>query len=60
VSLSSLRGCGHPILGRARWIPAAAPTLTAEQVAETILFAINQPEGVDVSHLVLLSTGQVN
>ncbi|HXR71327.1 MAG TPA: SDR family NAD(P)-dependent oxidoreductase [Actinocrinis sp.] len=37
-------GCGHPILGRARWIPAAAPTLTAEQVAETILFAINQPE----------------
>jgi NADP-dependent 3-hydroxy acid dehydrogenase YdfG len=38
----------------------AAPTLTAEQVAETILFAINQPERVDVSRLVLRPTGQVN
>ena len=40
--------------------PEAAPTLTAEQVAETILFAINQPEGVDVNHLVVRPAGQVN
>jgi NADP-dependent 3-hydroxy acid dehydrogenase YdfG len=40
--------------------PAAAPTLTAEQVAETILFAVNQPEGVDINHLVMRPTGQVN
>ena len=40
--------------------PEAAPTLTAEQVAETILFAVNQPEGVDVNHLVVRPAGQVN
>jgi len=40
--------------------PEAAPTLTPEQIAETILFAINQPEGVDVNHLVVRPTGQVN
>ncbi|WP_327636357.1 SDR family oxidoreductase [Kribbella sp. NBC_00482] len=40
--------------------PAAAPTLTAEQVAEAILFAVNQPEGVDINHLVLRPAGQVN
>lgn len=40
--------------------PAAAPTLTAEQVAETILFAINQPEGVDVNQLVVRPIGQAN
>jgi NADP-dependent 3-hydroxy acid dehydrogenase YdfG len=40
--------------------PTAAPTLTAEQIAETILFALNQPEGVDINHLVTRPTGQVN
>ncbi|MFI5730347.1 SDR family oxidoreductase [Kribbella sp. NPDC051587] len=40
--------------------PAAAPTLTAEQIAETILFALNQPEGVDINHLVTRPTGQLN
>jgi NADP-dependent 3-hydroxy acid dehydrogenase YdfG len=40
--------------------PEAAPALTAEQVAETILFAVNQPEGVDVNHLVVRPSGQVN
>ncbi|MER5641305.1 SDR family oxidoreductase [Kitasatospora sp. NPDC002227] len=40
--------------------PDAAPTLTAEQVAETILFAVNQPAGVDISHLVVRPAGQVN
>lgn len=39
--------------------PAAAPTLTAEQVADTILFAVNQPEGVDVNQLVVRPSGQV-
>jgi NADP-dependent 3-hydroxy acid dehydrogenase YdfG len=40
--------------------PAAAPTLTPEQVAETILFAVDQPAGVDVNHLVVRPAGQVN
>ncbi|MBY8886959.1 SDR family oxidoreductase [Streptomyces sp. PTM05] len=40
--------------------PESAPVLTAEQVAETILFAVNQPEGVAVNHLVVRPTGQVN
>ena len=39
--------------------PEAAPTLTAEQVAGTILFAVNQPAGVDVSSLVVRPAGQV-
>lgn len=39
--------------------PQAAPTLTADQVAEAILFAVNQPEGVDVNHLVMRPAGQV-
>ncbi|MFD5468328.1 SDR family oxidoreductase [Kitasatospora sp. NPDC127059] len=39
--------------------PQAAPTLSAEQIAEAILFAVNQPAGVDVNHLVVRPTGQV-
>ncbi|MFJ8333766.1 SDR family oxidoreductase [Streptomyces sp. NPDC094437] len=35
-----------------------ATALTAEQVAETILFAVNQPEGVDINHVVLRPSGQ--
>lgn len=38
--------------------PKAAPALTAEQVAATIVFAVNQPEGVDVNQLVVRPTGQ--
>lgn len=38
--------------------PQAAPALTAEQIANAILFAINQPEGVDVNQLVVRPTGQ--
>lgn len=40
--------------------PEAAPALTAEQVAETILFAVNQPQGVHINHLVVRPAGQVN
>lgn len=40
--------------------PEAAPALTGEQVAETILFAINQPEGVNINNLVVRPAGQVN
>ena len=40
--------------------PEAAPTLTAEQIAAAILFAVNQPEGVDVNQLVVRPTGQLN
>jgi NADP-dependent 3-hydroxy acid dehydrogenase YdfG len=29
-------------------------------VAETILFAVDQPAGVDVNHLVVRPAGQVN
>lgn len=38
--------------------PQAAPALTAEQIADAILFAVNQPEGVDVSQLVVRPAGQ--
>ena len=39
--------------------PQAAPALTPEQIANAILFAVNQPEGVDVNQLVVRPTGQV-
>ncbi len=39
--------------------PEEVPALTAEQVANTIGFAISQPEGVDVNHLVVRPAGQV-
>ncbi|ACU72187.1 short-chain dehydrogenase/reductase SDR [Catenulispora acidiphila DSM 44928] len=39
--------------------PQAAPALTAEHIANAILFAVNQPEGVDVSQLVVRPTGQL-
>ncbi|MFJ2907697.1 SDR family oxidoreductase [Streptomyces sp. NPDC087212] len=35
-----------------------ATALTAEQVAETILFAVNQPEGVDINNVVMRPSGQ--
>lgn len=38
--------------------PHAAPTLTAEQIATVIVFAVNQPEGVDVNQLVVRPSGQ--
>ncbi|MBS2537101.1 SDR family oxidoreductase [Catenulispora sp. NF23] len=38
--------------------PQAAPALTPEQIANAILFAVNQPEGVDVNQLVVRPTGQ--
>lgn len=38
--------------------PQAAPALTAEHIANAILFAVNQPEGVDVNQLVVRPTGQ--
>ncbi|AUG75767.1 hypothetical protein CFP65_0838 [Kitasatospora sp. MMS16-BH015] len=39
--------------------PDPAQTLTPEQVAATILYAVNQPEGVDLSHLVVRPAGQL-
>ncbi|MFK4090287.1 SDR family oxidoreductase [Kribbella sp. NPDC020789] len=39
--------------------PTSAPTLTPDQVAQTILFALNQPEGVDINHLTTRPTGQL-
>lgn len=39
--------------------PQAAPALTAEHIATAILFAVNQPEGVDVSQLVVRPAGQL-
>ncbi|MEV1246700.1 SDR family oxidoreductase [Nonomuraea sp. NPDC050022] len=39
--------------------PQAAPALTVEQIANAILFAVNQPEGVDISQLVVRPTGQL-
>lgn len=39
--------------------PATQPVMTAEQVADTIAFAVNQPAGVTVNHLTVRPTGQV-
>ncbi|MER5936418.1 SDR family oxidoreductase [Streptomyces sp. NPDC001928] len=39
--------------------PQAAPVMTAEQIADVIVFAINQPEGVDINHLTMRPAGQV-
>lgn len=39
--------------------PEAVPALSPEQVANTIAFAISQPEGVDVNHLVVRPAGQI-
>ncbi|MFJ9770788.1 SDR family oxidoreductase [Kitasatospora sp. NPDC101157] len=39
--------------------PEASPALTAEQIANVIVFAVNQPEGVDVNQLVVRPSGQL-
>ncbi|MFJ4190961.1 SDR family oxidoreductase [Kitasatospora sp. NPDC089509] len=38
--------------------PQASPVLTPEQIADVIVFAVNQPEGVDVNQLVVRPRGQ--
>ncbi|MGW2373022.1 SDR family oxidoreductase [Kitasatospora sp. NPDC001683] len=38
--------------------PEAAPALTAEQIADTIAFALDQPAGVDINHITMRPTGQ--
>ncbi|MCC9305875.1 SDR family oxidoreductase [Kitasatospora sp. RB6PN24] len=39
--------------------PDASPTMTPEQIANTIAFAINQPVGVDINHITVRPTGQL-
>lgn len=39
--------------------PEAAPAMTAEQIADTIVFAINQPAGVDINHITVRPVGQL-
>ncbi|MEU6081633.1 SDR family oxidoreductase [Streptomyces sp. NPDC047108] len=39
--------------------PETTPSLTAEQIAEAILFAVNQPVGVHINHLTMRPAGQV-
>lgn len=39
--------------------PEATPTMTAEQIADTIAFAVNQPAGVDINHITMRPTGQL-
>ncbi|MFG2946171.1 SDR family oxidoreductase [Streptomyces adustus] len=38
--------------------PEAAPSMTPEQIADIIVFAVNQPAGVDINHVTLRPTGQ--
>ncbi|MCX5386941.1 SDR family oxidoreductase [Streptomyces sp. NBC_00083] len=38
--------------------PEATPAITAEQIADTIVFAINQPAGVDINNITMRPTGQ--
>ncbi|MES4888761.1 SDR family oxidoreductase [Streptomyces sp. NPDC096012] len=39
--------------------PEAAAAMTAEQIADTIVFAVNQPASVDINHITMRPTGQV-
>ncbi|MEV6976983.1 SDR family oxidoreductase [Kitasatospora sp. NPDC093806] len=39
--------------------PDASPTMTPEQIAGTIVFAVNQPVGVDINHITVRPTGQL-
>ncbi|MFF2198203.1 SDR family oxidoreductase [Streptomyces sp. NPDC058157] len=39
--------------------PETAATMTAEQIADTIVFAVNQPAGVDINHITMRPTGQL-
>ncbi|QOV41424.1 SDR family oxidoreductase [Streptomyces ferrugineus] len=47
-----------PFWDRRGGVPEAAPAMTAEQIADVIVFAINQPEGVDINQLTLRPSGQ--
>ncbi|TDC72159.1 SDR family oxidoreductase [Streptomyces hainanensis] len=37
-----------------------APTMTAAQVADCVLFALNQPPGMDINHIQMRPVGQLN
>ncbi|MER5956225.1 oxidoreductase [Streptomyces sp. NPDC001893] len=39
--------------------PEAAPAMTAEHIADTIVFVVNQPAGVGISHITMRPAGQV-
>jgi NADP-dependent 3-hydroxy acid dehydrogenase YdfG len=39
--------------------PEATSAMTAEQIADTIVFAVNQPAGVDINHITMRPTGQL-
>ncbi|MER7109418.1 SDR family oxidoreductase [Streptomyces sp. NPDC000229] len=41
-------------------LPEEAPTMTAEQISDAILFAINQPKGLDINHVTMRPVGQIN
>lgn len=38
--------------------PEAAPAMTPEQIADIVVFAVNQPAGVDINQISLRPTGQ--
>ncbi|OIJ68440.1 hypothetical protein [Streptomyces mangrovisoli] len=39
--------------------PEAAPAMTAEKIADTIVYAVNQPAGVDINQITMRPTGQL-
>ncbi|WP_042434514.1 SDR family oxidoreductase [Streptacidiphilus anmyonensis] len=39
--------------------PDAAPVMTPEHIADTIVFAVNQPAGVDINQITMRPSGQV-
>lgn len=47
-----------PFWDRRGGTPEAAAAMTAEQIADTIVFAVNQPAGVDINHITMRPTGQ--
>lgn len=49
-----------PFWDRRGGTPDGVSALTAEQIADAILFAVNQPHGVDINQVTIRPTGQIN
>ncbi|MEU5280922.1 SDR family oxidoreductase [Streptomyces asoensis] len=49
-----------PFWDRRGGTPGEAPAMSAEQIADVIVFAVGQPEGVDINQLTMRPTGQAN
>ncbi|WP_433543757.1 hypothetical protein ACQPZG_00610 (plasmid) [Streptomyces sp. CA-294286] len=48
-----------PFRDRRGGTPDAAPSMTPEQIADAVVFAVDQPAGVDIHRITLRPTGRV-